>query len=147
MKRIALVIGLVLGLVVAAAARVDGPIRVRIVGYVGEIPDGVRHQYKWRLTYQNREYLLYVVQLDLINTNMIPNDIDQAVKPNFSRFDVYGQPEVLTSFTAVPPRQQVLIFAFVRLGDPGPSISIDTVQPFPVPTPAGTAATPAAGAN
>ncbi len=144
MKRLILAISLLLvGLVVPASAMREGPIRVRIVGYVGAIPDGVRHQYKWRLTYQNKEYLLYVVKLDVINTNMIPNDIDQAVKPSFSRFDLYGQPSVLTTFTAVPPKQETLIFAFVSLGDPGPSMSLDTVEPYPQPTPEATAAAPA----
>ncbi|MGD9764003.1 MAG: hypothetical protein AB7V27_09840 [Candidatus Binatia bacterium] len=128
----------------ALASRLTAPVRVRIVGYVGSIPEGVKHDYKWRIMYQGREYLLYVAKLDVINANMLPNDIDQAVKPAFSKFDLYGDPKAVSDFIGLPPGQQAIISAFVSLGDPGPALSVDSVQPLPGPTAAPGATPPGA---
>jgi hypothetical protein len=121
----------------AAEARVNriAPIRVRMVACIGEKVEGSRPDFTWKATYRGKRYNLYVLKVLVLSGGVTPLDIDAAVSPYRSQFQLAGDRTALQHFLAAPPRQQVLINALIRLDASAAYLLLDTVQVIQPPTP------------
>lgn len=121
----------------SAEARLNriAPIRVRMVVYIGEKAPGTRPDFTWKANYRGKRYNLYVVKVLVLSGPVTPLDIDAAVSPYQSQFQLAGDKTALQHFVAAPPRQQVLINALIRLDASARYLLLDTVEVAPPPTP------------
>jgi hypothetical protein len=91
------------------------PINVRIIGYVGSAPAGVRPQSTWLLRDRHREYKLHVDQLIVRASGPSALDIDAALSPYDYRLQLAGDQATLDRFRALQPDQRVVIDGLLRL--------------------------------
>ncbi len=121
--------------VAQARARPAVPVRVRMVVFVGEKVEGTRPDFTWTVSYRGKRYTLYVLNLLVLNGSLTPLDIDAAVSLYQIQFQLAGDKKALQKFLAAPPRQQVLIFALIRLNPAARFLMLDTVEVVQLPTP------------
>ncbi len=121
----------------AAEARVRriAPIRVRMVAFIGEKVAGTRPDFTWKVNYRGKRYDLHVLNMLVLGGGATPLDIDAAVRPYQSQFQLAGEKTALQRFVTAPPRQQVLINGLIRLDAGARYILLDTVEVTPPPTP------------
>jgi hypothetical protein len=112
------------------------PISVRIIGYVGVAPAGVRPQATWLLRDGHREYKLQVDQLNVRASGPSALDIDAALSPYDYRLQLAGDREALDRFRALQAGQRVVIDGLLRLQAAArylmlSRIEVDAVTPSP----------------
>lgn len=111
------------------------PIPIRMVTYIGEKLEGIEPEFSWLVTCRGKHYQLYVLKLDVLSGNLTPLDIDAAVALYKIKFQVVGEKTALERFTAVAPRQQVVIMGYARLDPAGRYLMLDRVEAPSIATP------------
>ena len=113
-----------------ALARRGGvvPIGVRIVGYVGTVPEGIRPQATWRLRDRKGELELRIIELRIRAGAVLPGDIDSALSPYGYRLLLTGDRESLDRLRAVEAGQQVVIDGYLRLQATGQYLMVSRVE-------------------
>jgi hypothetical protein len=133
-----LVLALCLAILVATPAGArrgfGPPIGVRIVGYVGEVPSGVRPQYTWKLRERDHEYSLAIEQLSA-RGGVLPGDIDSALVMYEYRLLLTGDQRALERFRAAAPQQRVTIDGYLRLQAGARYLMLDNVEIAATPVP------------
>ncbi len=113
----------------AAAGLPLVPVPVELTTYVGAPPAGVQPQFSWRVTYNDRAYVLNIVNLRVLSSRLMPLDIDAAVALYSVKFRIGGEKAALQQFTAVPPGQLVTLKGFVQLDPNARYLLLDAVEP------------------
>jgi hypothetical protein len=129
---------LLLTLTAPVGAQFDSivPIGVRIVGYVNGAPEGVRPGYTWHLYNEGQTYKLAIVHLTVFEGGLLPGDVNAALSPFQYQLMLAGDRVNLDRFRSIPPKEAVIVYAYLRL-DPGARIfMLVRVEPVPTPSPA-----------
>jgi hypothetical protein len=137
---IALALLLIFTTVAPAHARrgLNIPLQVRITAYVNEKVEGIKPDFEWVVSHDKTDYRLYILNLVVMDGRATALDIDNAVsrfKPNFR---VAGQTGEIQKMTNAPPRQQIVITAFLNFAGGARIMMINQVETAVAPTAAPT---------
>ena len=113
---------------------VNIPLQVRITTYVNEKMEGIKPDFEWVVSYDGKEYTLYILNLVSMDGRTTSIDIDNAVnrfKPNFR---ITGQSSEIQKLIDTPPRQQIVITAYLNFAGGARLMMINTVEAPPEPT-------------
>jgi len=107
------------------------PIVVRITGYVGPKPEGVKSLERWTVDVDGAPYTMHVTELQPIGVDIAYWTILNRLEPLPIAMTIYGSPDLLKAFTGASPNVPVVITGNLELG-PGPvSLLLRSVEPKP----------------
>jgi hypothetical protein len=136
----------VVGLLGTAAPGADldhpFPIVLRVTGYVGDKPEGVKSLARWVVAVGGAQYTIHVTKLEPIGVDIAYWTILNRLEPLPVKMTVYGDAELLRRFTGAPPAVPMVITGSFELG-PGPAtLLLSSVEPQTDATPVVAAPTP-----
>lgn len=128
---------LVLALVTPAHARrgVKIPLQVRITAFVNEKLEGIKPDFEWVVSHQKNEYRLYILNLISMDGRATALDIDSAVNRYRVQFRLAGDAQAIQRLINTPPRQQVVITAYLNFAGGAQIMMVNQVESAPAATP------------
>jgi hypothetical protein len=106
----------------------SGPLQVRIEGYVGDAPSGVKPDYTWTVDRGGKVYKLQVVKHESLSTTVSTMDIDEAVKPYQPNFRLAGDDKAVQAFTSAKAGERIRLMGDMRVAPSDRMIELDTVE-------------------
>lgn len=137
MRRAALVGLLCLASASASWAQrpVPYPIVLRITGFIGTKPEGVKDLARWVVAAEGEQYTFYVTKLQPIGVDVAYWNILNRLEPLPVKLVLEGNKELLRQFTGAPPETQLVITGNFDVG-PGPAtLLLSKVEQLPPITP------------
>lgn len=117
-----------------ARRRMNIPLQVRITAFVNEKLEGIKPDFEWVVSHDKNEYRLYILNLVSMDGRATALDIDNAVnrfKPNFR---VAGESSEIQKLVTAPPRQQIVITAYLNFAGGARIMMISQVETAAPPT-------------
>jgi len=127
--------------VVAAPGRLSAQVRVdqlyvlRIEGYVGAKPDGLRPLVSWVVSRQQTKYDLHVTKLQVLSGNTAYFNIITFLRPYTPAFRLAGDSQALAAFADVPRDQPIAMIGSMRFSRSISVFMLSTVEPLAQPSP------------
>jgi hypothetical protein len=117
------------------------PLLVRMEAYVETKPEGVHTLDRWVAAVRDRQIVLHLTQLRVLNADVAWWNIESALQPPPVTFTVYGDQPTLARLSGAPPGERLIITGVLQLG-PGPvTLLLRDIEAAPAAT-ASPAATP-----
>jgi hypothetical protein len=110
-----------------------GPFTVRILGYVGDPPAGVKPSYTWTMGYNDKIYKLQVVKHESLSATVSTMDINESVLPYQPNFQLAGADEAIAAFTGAKPGVSLEVLAEMRIGGSARMFNLNSVTPKAIP--------------
>ena len=111
------------------------PIPLRIEGFVGTKPEGIKALERWVVAVGDARFVFHVTKLVPIGVDIAYWDILNRLEPLPVTLTLYGDPELVSKFTAAPAGVPIAVRGTLEFG-PGPiTLLLSTVEPLPWPTP------------
>jgi hypothetical protein len=107
-----------------------GPFQVRIQGYVGDPPAGVKPDYSWTVGRDGKVYKLQVMKHQSLSTTLSTLDINNKVYMYSPMFHLMGDDAAIKAFTTAKPGQLLEIMSDMRVDTQPGQIDLDTVKPI-----------------
>jgi hypothetical protein len=133
MKRILFATVLCLLAASAAFGQTDvniGPFQVRIQGYIGDPPKGVKAPYTWTVGRDGKVYKLSVMKHESLSTTLSTMDINNKVYMYSPNFNLDGDDKSIKAFTGAKPGQLLLMTADMRVDTQPGMLELNTVTPI-----------------
>lgn len=105
------------------------PVHVRLVAYVGDKVEGTQSELTWTVSSGKKKYKLQVVSLLVNSGNTTALEIESAVSPYSTQFQLSGPKELMQRFESTPPGQQMTILAYVRIDSTRRSLILSAIEP------------------
>lgn len=131
-----LIAAFVLALAVPADARrgLSIPLQVRITAYVNEKLEGIKPDFEWTVSHDSSTYRLYILNLVSMDGRATGIDIDNAVSRYTPNFRIAGESGEIQKLVTAPPRQQIVITAYLNFAGGARLMMISQVETAPPPT-------------
>jgi hypothetical protein len=111
------------------------PIVLRITGFIGTKPEGVKDLARWVVAVEGQQYTLHVTKLEPIGVDVAYWNILNRLEPFPVTLVLEGNKELLRQFTSAPPGTQLVITGNFDVG-PGPAtLLLSKVEPVPATSP------------
>ena len=136
MKKILLATCLCLLAATSAFGQADvniGPFQVRITGYIGDPPSGVKPGYTWTVGRDGKTYNLQVVKHESLSTTVSTMDINNRLYMLKPMFNLEGDDKAIKAFTGAKPGELIQIMANMRIESQPGLLELGTVTPAPAP--------------
>jgi hypothetical protein len=130
-----------------AQGRHVAPILVRIEGFVGAKPEGLRPRVNWRVSSGRNTYELHVTRLQVMSGNVADFNIITHLRPYRTAFSLAGDRQALEAFGATPAGQQIAITGYLRIDRAARILMVSRVERLGAAATAGPTAPPAAGST
>ena len=121
---------------VAAQIRTDQIYMLRIEGFVGAKPAGLRPLVSWVVRHQRTRYDLHVTRLQVLSGNTAYFNIITFLRPYTPAFRLAGDSKALAAFADVPPNQPIVMIGSMRFSRSISVFMLGTVEPLAQPSPA-----------
>ena len=111
------------------------PIPLRITGFVGTKPEGVKDLARWVFAVERQQYIFHVTKLEPIGVDVAYWNILSLLEPLPVTLVLYGNQDLARRFTSAPPGSQLVITGNFDVG-PGPAtLLLNKVEQVPPITP------------
>jgi hypothetical protein len=112
----------------AAPRRARAPVSVRIEGYVGAKPSGVRLLASWKVNRGRDVYQLHVTKLQVLSGDTAYFNIISRLEPYPVAFALAGDSAALATFATTPPDHKIAIKGYLRLDVGTRILMVSTVE-------------------
>ena len=110
------------------------PTLLRLEGYVGAAPAGVKPDANLLLHYRGTDYAFALTQMVVITGSRSASEVLQEIMPYHVSFILRGSPPAIATLTSAPTGQKVIVVGYHRRGSR--DLLVDSVtEPPPDPTP------------
>lgn len=117
---------------------INVPLSVRITAFVNEKIEGIKPDFEWVVGHKDKQYTLYVLNLVSLDGRATALDINNAVYRFKPAFRLAGQSGEIAKLAATPPRQQIVITAFLQFAGGARIMMVNQVETAPEATAAPT---------
>ncbi len=107
----------------------EGPFQVRVEGYIGAAPEGVKPEYTWTVGHKGTTYDLQVVKHTSMSATVSTMDLNDEVSPYKPNFHLAGDDKAVEAFTSAKAGVLMNVWFEYTKGTEARTMSLDTVTP------------------
>jgi hypothetical protein len=121
--------------VAAAQIHRPAPFLLRIEGFVGQKPEGIKSLARWVMALNGNQYTFHVTKLQPIGVDIAFWNIINSLEPLPVTLTLYGDPGLVQRFTQTPAGERIAILGNFQAG-PGPvTLLLGAIESLATPAP------------